>query len=163
MRPRSGSVKRKLDDVISYANVVSNPAPANSVFSSEKIELLTTNIATVTSLSEKMDTALESTPESDLKMVLMDMSKAIRLLNENQSEIVKAQTATGKNASSGTGTGMVSLGVVPKRNRVLSQAAAFEMSHAPVPRQPDTIEAPPQFRSARKSPNSGKPSPRLRT
>jgi hypothetical protein len=111
------------------------------VLTGEKIELLTTNIAMVTSLSEKMDTALESTPDSELKTVLMDMNKAIRLLNDNQSEIVKAQTATGKNT--GTGTGMISLGTIPKRNRVLSQAAAFELGHASVSRQPDTVDVPP--------------------
>jgi hypothetical protein len=141
MRNRSNSVKRKIDDTISYANVVSNPAPGgiSIVLSSEKIETMTTNIATVTSLNEKMDSVLETAPDSDFKTVLMDMSKAIRLLNENHSEIVKAQKPDEKNA------GMTTLGTIPKRNRVLSQAAAFESGYA-TQKQPTAFDPPPPLR-----------------
>jgi hypothetical protein len=123
MRNRSGSEKRKLDDTVSYAHVTSlmpassgSPASGNFI-PSDKIEEMSTNIATVSSLCEKMDKVMESEPESELKTVLVDMSKAIRLLNNNQQVIVKSQTQPVISPNNTGTVNMVSLGTIPKRNR----------------------------------------------
>jgi hypothetical protein len=117
MRPRAGSVKRKIDDSVSYASVatanLNNQRPV--LIDKEKVDKMTVDIAKVTSLCEKIDTALESAPEDPLKTVLMDISMAIKTVNENQSEIIKGLTPT---TTSGSDTGMINLGGIPKRNRM---------------------------------------------
>jgi hypothetical protein len=88
---------------------------------SEKTAELTTNIAKVTSFCEKIDADLEKVPESPLTAIMRDMSAAIKLINSNHSDIV-----SGSGQASKPETGMISLGTIPKKNRVLSQAAVFE-------------------------------------
>jgi DNA-binding FrmR family transcriptional regulator len=128
-RPRSGSIKRKSDDSFSYAAVVNasnNQAAAAPPFfrDPEKLEKMNVEIAKVTSLSEKISGAVNAISEDDpVRAVLLDISEAIKLLNNNQAEIIKEHTQpTAAAAAVNTGNiqnaNMVSLGTVPKRNRV---------------------------------------------
>jgi hypothetical protein len=91
MRQRSGSVKRKLDDQMSYATVVSS-APVSvgfhSFLGSEKIEKVNTNIATVNSLCEKIETASETVTDPTYSAIFKDISAALKLINTNHTEIV---------------------------------------------------------------------------
>jgi hypothetical protein len=117
-------------------------AAAGILIPSEKIEEMSTNIATVSSLCEKMDKVMESEPESELKSVLVDMSKAIKLLNNNQQIITKSQPQSSVPQVNNGNVSMVSLGIIPKRNRVLSQAAAFESGTLPL-KQNGSMDPPP--------------------
>jgi hypothetical protein len=119
-------MKRKLDDQVSYASVAApgSGTARSFVMPIEKIELINTNIASVTSLCEKMETAISAAPENPLNAILTDVSAAIKLLNTNHTEIMTHQVQAASEPA--PACEMVNLGTIPKRNRVLSQAAAFE-------------------------------------
>jgi hypothetical protein len=96
MRNRSGSLKRKPDDAMSYASVANGGFGAvtgNTGLLPEKIEELTVNISKVTSLCDKIDGSLDSADDGPVKTVLQDISNAIRLLNNNHDTIVKGQSS----------------------------------------------------------------------
>jgi hypothetical protein len=111
MRPRTRSVKRKPDEAFSYASVASTRAVRQ--ICPEKVETLTVNISTVTSLCDKVDTALaaESGP---LKEILSDLSAAMRLINSNHEVIIKEQISAPQKSQP---SGLVNIGTIPKRNR----------------------------------------------
>jgi hypothetical protein len=112
MRPRAGSVKRKPDDTISYASAASSGT--HRQISPEKIETLSVNISTVSSLCDKVDTALSTAETGQLKDILTDLSAAVRLINSNHETIVKEQLAP---ASRLQQSSMVNIGTIPKRTR----------------------------------------------
>jgi hypothetical protein len=88
-RQRSGSVKRKSDESASYASAAGAGIRPTPVFSAEKVENITVEIAKVTTLCDKVDTTLSGAEENPLKNIFMDINAAIRLLSNNQSEVVK--------------------------------------------------------------------------
>jgi hypothetical protein len=105
---------------------------------------MSVDITKVTSLCDKIDTAAAGVEDENTKTIFKDISAAIRLLNGNHEVIVKSQLNKGNNTSlvsagSGSGFGtvssMVSLGTIPKRNRLQSvgPVPAQEKNPAPVP------------------------------
>jgi hypothetical protein len=125
-RQRIGSFKRKPDGSISYANAarsnVSNVLVSSGI-SSEKLEEMSVDISKVSSLCDKIDTSVRSVEDENIKNILADISVAIRLVNNNQEVIVKCQLGkinyapAGNVLVYGSGSGMVSLGNIPKKKR----------------------------------------------
>jgi hypothetical protein len=115
----------------------------------EKIEEITVNIATVTSLCEKAETAMDNVADPVVKDILSDLCKAVGLINKNHEAIVKPNVAGPvKNASC---NGMVSLGNISKRNRpdtlntdlgTVPLGAHMSEPRTPVP-VPDVEQIPP--------------------
>jgi hypothetical protein len=102
-------------------------------------------------LCEKIDAELGKEPDSILTTILKDISAAIKLVNGNHSKLTggivpNTNKEFGTDSGSENNTGMISLGTIPKRNRVLSQAAAFEAAipdraTAPVPAPPVMVRS----------------------
>jgi hypothetical protein len=80
---RAGSVKRKPDDGNSYAAVVTaRILPAAASKNPERIEQLNVGIAKVTSLCDKIETAINSVENDPVKMILIDINAAIKIINK---------------------------------------------------------------------------------
>jgi hypothetical protein len=156
MRQRSGSVKRKSDDTVSYARAVTG-SQAQQSMAPEKIEEITVNIAMVTSLCEKAETAMDNVADPVVKDILSDLCKAVGLINKNHEAIVKPNVAGPvKNASC---NGMVSLGNISKRNRpdtlntdlgTVPLGAHMSEPRTPVP-VPDVEQIPPEIAKFREA------------
>jgi hypothetical protein len=150
MRQRSGSVKRKPDDAVSYANVTSGSARQ---INPEKLENISVNISKVNSICDKVDSALISADESPLKDILSDLCAAVKLINNNQEEIVKEQLGQATIQNQG---GMVNIGTIPKRNRPLTPSPLPQTSFNVQVPHTDTVTEPEKLPEENVSPEQKK-------
>jgi hypothetical protein len=124
-RLRSNSIKRKSDESMSYAGVATKGlVPVrNDEETRKKLDGISLEIGKVGSLCEKMSDGIAKVDNPVLAEVLTDMKNAIQGISKVQEVFLKekldglAPVAEVNPASnSGTGTGMVSLGNVAKKN-----------------------------------------------
>jgi hypothetical protein len=98
----------------------------------------------------KIDTALSLAPEDPLKIILTDLNTAIKTISKNQFAIVsefsskESPVNAPAAAADETYSGMVSLGNLPKRNRVSELQGTGTMPDANIRPIPSAAPPPPE-------------------
>jgi hypothetical protein len=130
-RQRTNSFKRKPEEGRSYAdaaisNTVQSREQEQNLESSSKLEEMSVEVSKVSSVCDKVSTALEPLEiDSKLKEVLLDINQAVRGLSNMQEQIIKAKIIHASSSireqntqcSPRAADEMVSLGNIAKKPR----------------------------------------------
>ena len=146
VRDRSLSVKRKTSDQPSYAEAAASRSA--TTFSAAFMEDISENLAKVTSLCEKADTALRTQgAEPEILQVLQDICDAVRFTNQVQRDLLPSFSVNSANSSNHGESPFTVIGTIPKKLRT-TNGKTFTASQPPPKKvvEPQVSSDPPEVR-----------------